>query len=112
MMPPSAQLTLFVHSMLKTLLGASKVIVWNSVVRRADVAPPAEFKQRQQLSLEKAAAPSSSASATAGSAHVDQDEVRLRFAPSVVNDADRLLSFLLAPSVSFSSGYPIPIPPS
>ncbi|BGP20102.1 hypothetical protein JCM10213_002647 [Rhodosporidiobolus nylandii] len=59
----------------KTLLGASTVIAWNSVIRTADEAvAEKDTKETRQKQVEKALPPSTHIKATAGSAHVDQDE--------------------------------------
>ncbi|GAA5821029.1 hypothetical protein JCM11251_001929 [Rhodosporidiobolus azoricus] len=62
----------------RTLLGASKVIAWNSVIRANDESGVPDVKQTQQQKVEENKPPSSHIKATAGSAHVDQDDVYAR----------------------------------
>ncbi|GAA5979909.1 hypothetical protein JCM10908_001461 [Rhodotorula pacifica] len=59
------------------LLGASKVIAWNAVVRDAGEGQP-DVKGTQQMKVEKEFASASSLKAVAGFAHVDQDDVYAR----------------------------------
>ncbi|GAA5901896.1 hypothetical protein JCM6882_008703 [Rhodosporidiobolus microsporus] len=62
----------------RTLLGATKVIAWNSVIRANDESGIPDVKQTQQQKVEEAKPPSSHIKATAGFAHVDQDDVYAR----------------------------------
>ncbi len=66
----------------ESLLSAStgdkvRVIPWNSVIRAASV-HEVQQTQTQQQAVEKNAPPAANAKATAGSAHVDQDEAYAR----------------------------------
>ncbi|GAA6008310.1 hypothetical protein JCM10207_000081 [Rhodosporidiobolus poonsookiae] len=55
----------------KELLGATKVLAWNSVVRSA--VGPKDVTAKQQQKVEKNHAPTADPKATASTAHVDQD---------------------------------------
>lgn len=61
-------------AMFEDLLGASKVIAWNAVVRDAGEGQQ-DVKGTQQMRVEKEFASASALKAVAGFAHVDQDEV-------------------------------------
>ncbi|BGP11453.1 hypothetical protein JCM10049v2_007360 [Rhodotorula toruloides] len=60
-------------SALKEMLGASKVLCWNVVVRDAGSGQP-DTKGVMQMKLEKGFAPTTDLKAVASFAHVDQDE--------------------------------------
>lgn len=60
----------------RELLGASRVIAWNAVVRDAGEGEQ-DVKGTQQLKVESEFASASALKAVAGFAHVDQDEVSL-----------------------------------
>ncbi|GAA5864055.1 hypothetical protein JCM8547_005120 [Rhodosporidiobolus lusitaniae] len=64
--------------LLRKLLGASKVVAWNSVVRANTPESQESVKETQQKKVEKDFAPTDSVKAVAGSAHVDQDETYAR----------------------------------
>ena len=60
--------------MFERLLGESKVIAWNAVVRDAGEGQQ-DVKGTQQMQVEKEFASASALKAVAGFAHVDQDDV-------------------------------------
>ncbi|KAK4053263.1 hypothetical protein OIO90_004037 [Microbotryomycetes sp. JL221] len=61
-------------NMLKERLGASEVLVWNSVVRRNNDQVVKEDREARQLKPEEGQPPAKSVKAAARQAHVDQDE--------------------------------------
>ncbi|KAM0787839.1 hypothetical protein ACM66B_003892 [Microbotryomycetes sp. NB124-2] len=63
-----------ITEMLKARLGATDVLVWNSVVRRNNSEVVKEDKEARQLAPEEDLPPAKSIKAAARQAHVDQDE--------------------------------------
>jgi len=58
----------------KSLLGASEVISWNSVIRRNDPSSDVPKIEARQLAPERGLPPTKSPKVVASAAHVDQDE--------------------------------------
>ncbi|KAK4048033.1 hypothetical protein OIV83_005067 [Microbotryomycetes sp. JL201] len=68
------EITEQVRRMLTERLGASRILVWNSVVRRNNSEVVKEEKEARQLVPEEGKPPAKSVKAAARQAHVDQDE--------------------------------------